>query len=174
MFRYIGSPSPNEERNSHRFMPGQSKPARADAALPRRCGGASALAHSLAHSLRQAAMRSAAAGLIVAALTVPGAAQTEGLKKGFYVIDQYPCANAPGVGVLSFDGESFLQKSIACTLMATPNAAGVFQARCVEGNDDTAAEEMTWKFKILSSTSFRINDNTYRLCRKWYRRPRKG
>ncbi len=170
MFSYIASPPLNEGRNSHRFTPAQGKPARADAALPRCCGGASALAHSL----RQATLRSAAAGLIVAALTVPGTAQTKGLKKGLYVIDQYPCANAPGVGVLSFDGESFLQKSIACTLMATPNAAGVFQARCVEGNDDTAAEEMTWKFKILSSTSFRINDNTYRLCRKWYRRPRKG
>ncbi len=153
MFGYIASPSPNEGRNSHRFMPGQSKPARADAALARRCGGASALAHSL----QATTLRSAAAGLIVAALTVPGTAQTKGLKKGLYVIDQYPCANAPGVGVLSFDGKSFLQKRIACTLMATPNAVGVFQVRCVEGNDDTAAEEMTWKFKILSSTSFKIS-----------------
>ncbi len=57
----------------------QGDPARADAALPRRCGGASALAHSLAHSLRVATLRSAAAGLIVAALTVPGTAQTKGL-----------------------------------------------------------------------------------------------
>ncbi len=75
MFGYSGSSFPHEGRNSHRFTPGQSKPARAAAALPRRCGGASALAHSLAHSLGMTTLRSAAAGLIVAALTVPGVAE---------------------------------------------------------------------------------------------------
>ncbi len=77
MFSYIASPFPNEGRNSHRLAPAQGNPARADAALPRRCGGASALAHSLGMTT----LRSAAAGLIVAALTVPSAAQETGTLK---------------------------------------------------------------------------------------------
>lgn len=162
MFGYIGSPSPNEGRKSHRFTAGQGNPSGAGAALTRRSGGATALTHSL----REATMCTAAACLIVAALTLPGSAQTEGLEVGFYVAEQYGCEDAPGLGVLSYDGKAFLQKRLACTLASAPNASGAFPARCVENNDESTAETLTWRFKRLTPTKFQIDGTTFRQCGK--------
>lgn len=162
MLGYIGSPSPNEGRQSHRFTAGQGNPSGASAALTRRSGGANALSHSL----REATMCTAAACLIVAALTMPGTAQTEGLEQGFYVAEQYSCDSAPSVGVLSFDGKAFINKRLACTLAATANASGGFPARCVEAGDESTAETLTWRFKKLSATKFQIDGNTFRQCGK--------
>lgn len=96
MFGYIGSPSPNEGRKSHRFTAGQGNPSGADAALTRRSGGATALAHSL----REATMCTAAACLIVAALTLPGSAQTEGSLKVQHFKNPSP-SNSPIVALWS-------------------------------------------------------------------------
>ncbi len=143
----------------------QGDPARADAALPRRCGGASALVHSLAHSLRVTTLRTAAAGLIVAALTVPGTAQTKGLKKGLYVIDQYPCNNFPPPAALYFDGATFGYKTVKCALQRTPGSASdAYTSVCMEGSDASTRDEQKWTFRKVSSRSFSINGSTFRFC----------
>lgn len=161
MFGYIGSPSPNEGRKSHRFTAGQGNPSGADAALTRRSGSASALAHSL----REATMCTAAACLIVAALTMPGTAQTEGLAKGLYVIDQYPCTDFPPPAALFFDGETFGHKTVKCALKNIPGAAAdSYTSICMEGSDVSTKEEQKWTFKKVTDRSFSINGSTFRFC----------
>lgn len=107
-----------------------------------------------------------ALGSSVIGFAAPSRAQTEGLERGFYVVDQYPCDDAPSVGVLSYDGKVFINNNVACTLAPKPNASGSFAVRCVEGQDAATAETMTWNFEKISATKFKINGNIFRQCNK--------
>jgi hypothetical protein len=110
-------------------------------------------------------MCTAAACLIVAALTMPGTAQTEGLTKGLYVIDQYPCNDFPPPAALYFDGGSFGYKTVKCVLSRNADSAsGAYTSVCMESGDISTKDEQKWTFKKVTDRSFSINGSTFRFC----------
>jgi hypothetical protein len=115
--------------------------------------------------MRKIAMRAAVAGLALCGWHTTSMAQTEGLRKGLYVIDKYPCDDFPPPAALFFDGRGFNYKTVGCKLKkSASDSVGNYIAICSESSNPSTAEEQNWEFRKLTDRSFSIDKSVFRFC----------
>jgi hypothetical protein len=144
------------------IAPVQVEPADAHVASTRHSRGGTRSGPSV---MRKIAMRAAVAGLALCSWDTTGTAQTEGLRKGLYVIDRYPCDDFPPPAAFIFDGRSFNYKTVACKLKKNASTSGdSYIAICSESSNPSASEEQNWEFRKLTDRSFSIDKSVFRFC----------